>query len=154
MGLVSLMLALALFLIVAAFVLQPILQPTPPENDADTEANFLQARRATVLTALADLDFEHATGKIDRADFEAERSQLVADGVAVLRQIDKAGLTATATVDDVNTRTEETDSRTRKPESDPGTSRHSCPQCNATTAPNDRFCDKCDCMLDHWSEVP
>ena len=148
MGLVSLMLALALFLIVAAFVLQPILQPTPPENDADTEANFLQARRATVLTALSDLDFEHATGKIDQADFEAERSQIVADGVAVLKQLDEAGPTSPAAVDNLNTRTEETNARIRKPESNPATSEHSCPQCNAVTGPNDRFCDKCDCALD------
>ena len=151
MELASLMLALALFMIVAAFVLHPILQPAPPESDA--EANFLQARRARVLTALADLDFEHTTGKIDQADYETERSLLVADGVAVLKQLDEAGLTAPETVDDLDTRIEETIGSIRQTASAPAASKNSCPQCNAATGINDRFCATCECELDPCSEA-
>ena len=84
MDIASLLLALALFLIVAAFVTRPLLQAAAPENGLDTVANSLQARRAMVLSALADLDFEYSPGNLARSESESERSQLISDGVVVL----------------------------------------------------------------------
>jgi len=152
MDLASLVLALALFLIVAAFVTRPLLHTTAPENGVDTEANFLQARRAMVLSAMADLDFEYSTGKIDQADYESERSQLIADGVAVLKQLDEAGLTTPA--NDMKAQIEETTARILQPESALGASKNSCPQCHAESASDDRLCQKCGYALDSFSEAP
>ena len=152
MDLASLMLALALFLIVAAFVLHPILQPAAPEGTNNPDTNFLQARRASVLSALVDLDFEHATGKIDCLDYESERNQLVADGVAVLKQLDVACMTAPAIVDDLDARIEEAVAHIRKPESTPAVAHQFCSQCGAVTQLNDHFCAQCGFALDPRSE--
>jgi hypothetical protein len=152
MDLASLMLALALFLIATAFVLRPILQPAAPEDTTNPDTNFLQARRASVLSALADLDFEHATEKIDRPDYESERNQLVADGVAILKQLDAADLTAPAIVNDLDARIEEAVAHIRKPESTPAVAHQFCSQCGAVTQPNDDFCAQCGFALDPRSE--
>ena len=152
MDLASLMLALALFLIVAAFVLHPILQPAAPEGTNNPDTNFLQARRASVLSALTDLDFDHATGKIGHRDYESERNQLVADGVAVLKQLDVACMTAPAIVDDLDARIEEAVAHIRKPESTPAVAHQFCSQCGAVTQLNDHFCAQCGFALDPRSE--
>ena len=152
MDLASLMLALALFLIVAAFVLRPVLQPAAPEDTTNPNTNFLWTRRTSVLNALANLDFDHATGKIDRLDYESERNQLVADGVAILKQLDAAGLTTPAIVDNLDARIEETVTHIRKPESTPAVAYQFCSQCGAVTQPNDDFCAQCGFALDPRSE--
>ncbi len=151
MDLASMMLALALFLVVAAFVLRPILRPAEPEHETNTEAHFLQMRRARVLEALADLDFDHSTGKIDQVDYESERSQLVADGVEVLKQLDDASLTSPIVVEYLDTRPEGM-ARIHPTESAPAASEHLCPQCDAATETNDKFCAKCGYALDPCSE--
>ena len=151
MELASMMLALALFLVVAAFVLRPILRPAEPEHETNPEAHFLQVRRARVLAALADLDFDHSTGKIDRADYESERSQLVADGVEVLKQLDDAGLTSPIIVEYLDTRPEGMD-RIHPTDPTPDALEHLCPQCDAATGTNDKFCAKCGYALDPCSE--
>ena len=152
MDLASLMLALVLFLIVAAFVLLPLLQSAASEDTANPDTNFLLARRASVLSALVDLDFEHATGKIDCLDYESERNQLVADGVAVLKQLDVACMTAPAIVDDLDARIEEAVAHIRKPESTPAVAHQFCSQCGAVTQLNDHFCAQCGFALDPRSE--
>lgn len=103
----SLMLALALLLIVVAFVSRPLFHATPVESRADIEVEFLRNSRAMVLSALADLDFEYSTGKIDQSDYESERSQLVADGASVLKQLHQAGLDAPATPNNMDMLIEE-----------------------------------------------
>ena len=152
MDIASLLLALALFLIVAAFVTRPLLQAAAPENGLDTVANSLQARRAMVLSALADLDFEYSTGKLDRSDYESERSQLISDGVAVLKQLDEAGLTTPA--NNMNAEIEQIAARILQPKSDLAASKNSCPQCDTESRSEDRLCQKCGYALNYFSEAP
>lgn len=84
----SLLLGLALLLVVAFIVARPVLERQSMPEKETSQADRLAAERETILAALRDLDFDHATGKISDEDFTPQRAQLVAQGVAVLKQLD------------------------------------------------------------------
>lgn len=88
----SLLLAFALFFIVAAFVVRPILDRAGQREHAPNPADALLAEREHVLTALRDLDFDHATGKIADDDYQPQRAALVSHGVEILQQLDAIGV--------------------------------------------------------------
>lgn len=157
MDIASLLVALALLLLVAAFVFRPLLFATrdeagererePAAAHAQSELEMFVARREGVVSALLDLDFDHATGKIDDADYAAQRPALIADGVAILKQLDargvgdEMGLHGAASTE-LEQRIEQAVARRRT------TPAHTplaafCPQCGAAAHPGDRFCSKC-----------
>ena len=98
MDLGSLLLALALLLLVAAYIARPILDRAGEERAESAPADAIYdrvnrlAERENVLAALRDLDFDHTTGKIAQEDYRAQRAALVGQGVAILRQLDALGL--------------------------------------------------------------
>src|SRR5258706_6526958 len=74
-----------------ALILWPLLaQPKIKDNlDAGAQSiSQLQAQRETILLALRDLDFDKQTGKLNPADYNAQRERLVQSGVEILKQID------------------------------------------------------------------
>ena len=93
MDLGSLLLGLALLLMVSFLVARPLLLGGDPrERPArDRQADQLYFDRERVLAQLRDLDFDHATGKLAEDDYAAQRANLVAQGVAVLKQLDALG---------------------------------------------------------------
>lgn len=150
----SILLSLALVLVVAAFVLRPIWVPAEPRIYENTKVHFLQARRARILTALADLDFDHSTGKIDQADYATERSQLIADGVDVLKQLDDATPTSSAIFNSFDTRSDTSIARIRQTESTPTAAEHLCPECDTVIRTNNRYCAQCGYTLNHEAKIP
>jgi RNA polymerase subunit RPABC4/transcription elongation factor Spt4 len=90
----SLLLGLALLLVIAFIVARPLLEQTGVPEQPAGPADHLLASREQVLTQLRDLDFDQATGKINQEDYAAQRAQLVADGVAILKQLDAPGIEA------------------------------------------------------------
>jgi double zinc ribbon protein len=84
----SLLLGFALLLLVGFVVARPLLEPHPAPEKGISPADRLAAQRDSLLTALRDLDFDHATGKIGDDDYAPQRAQLVAQGVVVLKQLD------------------------------------------------------------------
>ena len=84
----SLLLSFALLLLVGFVVARPLLEPHRATEKGISPAGRLAAQRDSLLTALRDLDFDHATGKIGDDDYSPQRAQLVAQGVAVLKQLD------------------------------------------------------------------
>lgn len=87
----SFVLAAILILIVAAFVLRPVLSVSKSISDLprhQPELETLEERRANTLEALTDLGFDHATGKISEEDYNAERKLLEAEAVEILRKLD------------------------------------------------------------------
>jgi double zinc ribbon protein len=84
----SLLLSLALLLLVAFLVARPLLEQRGTPEKESGPADQLLAQRDSLLVALRDLDFDHATGKISDDDYTPQRAQLVAEGVAVLKQLD------------------------------------------------------------------
>jgi len=157
----SLLLSLALLLLVGFIVARPILEQRGAREKEISRADQLVAERESLLTALRDLDFDHATGKISDEDYAPQRAQLVAQGVAVLKQLDalrpalredtasaadeieravaaRRKTRAAATVED---QIEAEVAARRKPV--PAANAVICPNCGASAQPGDRFCPKC-----------
>ena len=89
MDLGSILLGVALLLVVVFIVARPWLEPAAAQaGDADP-AEPLLAERERLLTALRDLDFDQATGKLPSDEYAAQRAELVAHGAAVLRRLDE-----------------------------------------------------------------
>ncbi len=93
----SLFLILALALAVGLFIARPFLNSSVNEA-SDRNIAFearehvrsaLLAEREQVLDALQELDFDQALGKIPAEDFPFQRSRLLAQGAAVLRNLDE-----------------------------------------------------------------
>ncbi len=83
-----LLLALALIILVAAFVARPVIEQAANHREAASSADDLIARREAVLIELRDLDFDHDTGKVGDDDYAEQRARLVAKGAEVLRALD------------------------------------------------------------------
>ncbi|MFQ5614530.1 MAG: zinc ribbon domain-containing protein [Anaerolineae bacterium] len=81
------------------------------ERDAQAEAgakagpagmdrsDSLVRQREAVLTALRDLDFDHATGKVVEADYGPLRQAMLAQAAGILAELDKAQAAAEAELD-------------------------------------------------------
>jgi hypothetical protein len=164
----SILLGLALLLIVAFIVARPLLEGSRHRDRQPGPADQLLAERERVLVQLRDLDFDHATGKIMDDDYAAQRAQLVAQGVAILKQLD--ALTAAmapvpagangqaATLDDeIEAAVVRARGRPAGPADDeiealvaqrraspaPVPGQMTCAECGAAVVAEDRFCPKC-----------
>jgi zinc-ribbon domain len=89
----SLFLGLALLVVIAFVVARPLIERPNVSDEPLRPAERLLADRERVLTQMRDLDFDRAMSKINEVDFTAQRAQLVAEGVAILKQLDALGLT-------------------------------------------------------------
>ena len=87
----SLLISAALAIVVAFVVAQPLVEGRNTREKPVSQLDRLTAERETVLTALRDLDFDHATGKLSDEDYAPQRAALVAQGVEVLKQLEAAG---------------------------------------------------------------
>ncbi len=97
MDLGSIFLVIALALLVGIFISQPFVQfskkdrlvlAAEPVTGADHERSVLLAERDRLLTALQELDFDQALGKIPEEDYPHQRAELLAAGAEVLRRLD------------------------------------------------------------------
>ena len=149
MDIASLLLSAALVLLVAMFIVRPLLERAGLGPRQPTRAETLAAERETVVTALRELDFDHATGKIAEEDYSAQRAALVAQGVALLKQLDEISNQSPAqTLDDeleAAIRAARAKISKEPSVSQPNTLR--CPQCNQPHQADDRFCSKCGATL-------
>ncbi len=147
MDLASILLSLALLLLVAAIVLRPLWdarnsgQASAAPQDR-SEIEVLISRREGILAALLDLDFDYATGKLETADYEAQRPQLISEGVQVLKKLD-----ALDTGDDV-TSVPDLDERIEQAVAKLRVGQHKsngrlCPHCGKSVNPGNRFCSHC-----------
>lgn len=151
----SVMIGMALLVVVAALVLRPVLQPRKTAELPVTEIDALVARRDGVVAALRDLDFDYATEKITEEDFQTQRTVLMAEGVAVLKQLDALGVTspqATLKSDDLEKAIEQAvaarRSSARAPAAVQTGAAKFCAQCGAVVRVGDKFCSNCGAALD------
>jgi hypothetical protein len=165
MDLGSLLLGLALLLVVAFIVARPLIEKRGLREKEFGPADRLLAQRETVLNALRDLDFDHTTGKITAEDYAPQRAELVAQGVAVLKQLDELGVApngASASADDeieraVRARRKvapravddliEGEVAARRRARAPAADAVTCPQCGASAQASDKFCPQCGAAL-------
>ncbi|MBF0171205.1 MAG: hypothetical protein HQK87_08980 [Nitrospinae bacterium] len=100
------------------------------EGVTEGELSELLYKKDAVYTALKDLDFDHRTGKIDRADYEEMKRQFETDAMSVIATIETlqaGGGAATA------------------PERD--AARRFCAACGNGAKPGDKFCASCGTKL-------
>jgi hypothetical protein len=155
----SLLLALALLLLVAAFVARPLIEQVAHRNGAsnDLPADDLIARRETVLVELRDLDFDHSTGKVSAADYQTQRARLVAQGADILRALDQ--FSSPQSPNPQRTLDDEIESlvaarrkgRAATPAPRGAAASHRlgsfCPQCGQPVVANDKFCAHCGAKI-------
>jgi len=155
----SILLGVALLLVVAFIVIEPLLGGSHWRDRQPGPADQLRVEHERVLTQLRDLDFDHATGKLNDDDYTAQRALLMAQGVAVLKQLDQlSSAIAAQPVAGGRTRTVDDEIEAalaqRRPAPAAGdeieavpaqrtAGAHACGQCGAHVTPADRFCPAC-----------
>ncbi|MDI3340562.1 MAG: hypothetical protein QJR03_08520 [Sphaerobacter sp.] len=90
----------AVTVVVFAFVLQPLLRArrqaaaVPPARLAD-----LQARRAYLLDAIREVDFDYSLGKVAQVEYEEVRARYLREAAGVLRELEQETSTVDAEID-------------------------------------------------------
>lgn len=165
MDLGSILLGVALLLGVAFIVARPLLDRAEPGAPEPGQAETLLFEQDRVLSALRDLDFDHATGKLPDDDYAAQRARLVAEGTAVLKQLDAwtpSAASAAPATPDLDAELEAAIARRRsRPAPAPAAAPRQreaeieaavakrrqaarfCSQCGQPLQPGDRFCGAC-----------
>ncbi len=169
MDLGSLLLALALILLVVAFVARPLLERAARRESAmpgaEQAADDLAAQRETTLIELRDLDFDHTTGKVSDDDYAAQRARLVAKGAQILRALDQLPV-ADSSATDLDAEIERLVAARRqtsgvktvektlpvKTHLQP-VSGNQCPHCQQAIHPGDKFCARCGAKISSTPET-
>ncbi|MEK7441028.1 MAG: zinc ribbon domain-containing protein [Chloroflexota bacterium] len=151
--------ALALFILVAAFVARPLIEKMSGVETEKTHADDLFAQREAILIELRDVDFDHDTGKMNDDDHKEQRARLTAKGVEVLRALDALKSQEVAPL--LNTVEDEIENliaikrgkKIVKPLPSNGKTPQGtadtffCTQCGTPAHADDKFCAKCGAAL-------
>ncbi len=92
----AILIGLAVLIGVAFLVSGPLVDRRQQREKTLSEAERLREQRDRILTTLRDLDFDHASGKIQEEDYTPLRAKLVADGADVMKQLDELEAAAPA----------------------------------------------------------
>lgn len=88
----AIVLAAALGLAVLWYLAAPLRRTETPRPEIDSpslgEARELRSRHEMLLSALRDLEDDHATGKIGKADYEPLRVRLYGSAIEVMKRLD------------------------------------------------------------------
>jgi len=155
MDLGSIFLILALFTLTALYIGRPLYDGSRKRGTMiSSELSALMAEYDRVLTALSELDFDNALGKIPAEDYPLRRAELTQRGATLLRQLDEHDSSYAARIDNTQFATSEAapdddleamiaNRRRARQEKSGGF----CPQCGGPTVQSDRFCPKCGVAL-------
>ncbi len=109
----------------------------------------LVARRDGIYGALGDLDFDRSVGKLNDDDYQAVRSQLMAQAVETLQQLDTSSANAASMESQVEALVRARRAASSRPASSgrPGAMLGAlhvyCTACGSALRPDDRFCGQC-----------
>lgn len=93
----AILFSLAMLLLVAAYVLQPLAgSGRGGYRDSNRELSALQAERDRVLDSIQEIDMDHSMGKVSEEDYQRQRQALALEGAEILRKIDKLQLSLDA----------------------------------------------------------
>lgn len=154
-GSIFVILAIAIF--VGGYIARPLIEKRGfAVTKSDRQLSTLQAERDQILTVLQELDMDHAMGKVDGEDYQAQRSILVWRGAAVLKKLDLlAGdaIQSDAGKDQADFATmkleeqiEEAVSQMRS--ESPELEASFCSQCGTALESGDRFCANCGMAIE------
>jgi hypothetical protein len=157
----AILLGVALLILVLLFVARPLLLRRENVSASASREN-LQAQKDAYLEQIADLDFDHETGKVPHSVYERERRQLLIQAALVLRKLDTLGnghhgqigqtKPAKPVTTDVETQIEQAILALRQQRTLPGWrpspapnggSQAYCPHCGKPVRANDNFCRSC-----------
>ncbi len=153
----TILLALAVVIVVAAFIAQPFFsaQQGADGNPSGRRTSAILRQRADLLAernriyaAIRDLDFDYKTNKVSDDDYAAQRFRLVAAGVDVLQRLDS--LLDHAEDDRVEAAVQAMRAGGNSDAALPGTEGHAagyCPQCGEPVQAGDRYCGACGTRL-------
>ena len=164
----SIFLMLALLVVVAVFVSRPLFEnrvttSDPAVDQMERKRSTLLAERDCTITALYELDFDNALGKIPPEEYPQQRTMLLEQGADILRQIDalqdageeSASLPASGprpARDDIETKPVDPNDEleillANRRRSKQGKSVGFCPKCGVPLQKSDQFCPKCGAGL-------
>lgn len=148
MDLGSLLVILALGVVAAVFIAQPLMGSRGlGVTKEERRLSELQAERDRVLTTLQDLDMDHAMEKVLQEDYQAQRGALVSRGAEILRAIDEISGTVSEVIPetDLDVEIETAVARLRRGEDQE--SGGTCSSCGREVVAGDRFCVHCGASL-------
>jgi len=156
MDLGSILLILALAVLVGAFIAKPFLdKQSKSVSAAEQQRSSLLAERDRILSALEELEFDHALEKIPAEDYPASRGRLLQQGAEILKQMDSLGeaqadthnleevLAARRTTSQVDPDDELEALLASRRRARQGKAAGFCGSCGAPLQKQDRFCPKC-----------
>jgi hypothetical protein len=143
-----------------AFVLYPIWVPPPGKlegGDGAPQRAELMEKKERLLTAIQDLDFEYASGKLSEADHGQARGELMAEAAGLLERLDRLGVPS-ATHEIGRQRAESASvappepprkrKRTRSPSPSLENLRPFCIRCGQQNPRHARFCFRCGARIE------
>ena len=93
----AILFSLAMILLVAAYVLQPLVgSGRGGYRDSSRELSSLQAERDRVLDSIQEIDMDHSMGKVSEQNYQRQRQVLAVEGAEILKSIDELQLSADA----------------------------------------------------------
>ena len=141
----AILFSLAMLLLVAAYVLQPLsTSGRGGYRDTSRELSALLAERDRVLDSIQEIDTDHSMGKVSEQDYQNQRSSLALEGANILRSIDE--LKRDGAPDESAMELESAVAELRGKSSAPNSQKNtqgSCPTCGEAIHLSDRFCSNC-----------
>ncbi len=138
----AILVGIALLTLSGAYVARPLFAglPASPSPEALDPRAVLVARRDAIYALIRELDDDHLTGKVNDQDYQLQRKHLVAQGVAVLKQLDDLGGEDREAA--LEAEIEAAVLALRKPAAHRKGARF-CTQCGQPVTPEDNFCAHC-----------
>ncbi|MCL4264208.1 MAG: zinc-ribbon domain-containing protein [Anaerolineae bacterium] len=157
----SVLLGGALLLLVALYVLWPLLHRTPTTPAPRSSHQRLLAQKEALLAEISALDFDYETGKLPAELYQLQRPAMVAEAAAVWQQmeslppVETADEAIEAAIAQLRGRmpTAQAVSAPAVPVARGGNGYgRFCTQCGSAIDPDDRFCTHCGYKLSNRLE--
>lgn len=151
----AILVGIAIVLVVGAYVTRPLFEGTSEQRieRRSSPRQELITRRDALYALIRELDDDLQTGKVTEQDYQVERKRLVAEGVAILKQLDELpeeeledlALTGVDALDaEIEAAVRALRQKPAAPEAAPA---RFCTQCGRRASPEDRFCGGCGAPL-------
>ena len=152
----AILFSLAMILLVASYILQPLFtSERSGYRDTSRELSALQAARDRVLDSIQEIEMDHSMGKVSEDDYQHQRGSLALGGAKILRSIDElqsegapdgSAMELEAAVAQLRRKSSSSGSQQNGDETNPG--EVACPTCGQSIYHGDRFCSNCGATLE------
>ena len=154
MDLGSILIILALVLLTATFIAQPLIeQKSICGTEEDRRLSTLQTERDRVLDALQELDMDHAMGKVLLDDYQMQREVLLARGANILKKMDGLDVAVDDSPSEKGLKAKLDNSVARLRRDQRELSGEICDACGEPVFKGNRFCSSCGKSLKRNTEA-